>query len=72
MLAAPRVKSWQDAKWEEEMVSPEGERSTPLRAMWDLSEEEKPAANTTGTNESLGREGTEVANTGSAFQHPCW
>lgn len=72
MLPAPRVKSWQDGKWEEEMVSPEGERSTPLRAMWDLSEEEKPAAYTTGTNESLDREGAEVANTGSAFQRPCW
>lgn len=50
---------------------PEVEGEILLRATWDLPEEEKPVAYLTGTNERLGRMGSDLANIGSAFKPSC-
>lgn len=54
-LRAPGVNFWQDIKWEEEVVSPEGGGNIPLRAMRDLSKKKQPVAYCSGTNESQQR-----------------
>lgn len=63
----PRVEA--DAKGEEVVVSPRREGRILSRATGGLLKE-KAVAHPTRTSESLGKVGSELANTGSAFQRP--
>lgn len=63
------VESWQGAKRERAVVSPEGEGEILPRARWGLSEIEKPVAHLMGPT-SLSRVGSELAHTVPTSQPP--